>query len=60
MAWKLADEDGSFLTLSDEKGETVGFLKARTDEQKANARKVVVAPEAVELPAQPLRAGGRR
>jgi hypothetical protein len=49
MTWKLADEDGWSLTLTDEAGEIIGFLKARTDEQKANARKVVVAPEALAL-----------
>jgi len=49
MSWKLTDDDGSSYTLTDETGAVIGFLKARTDEQKANARKVAVASEALAL-----------
>lgn len=48
MAWKITDDDGYAAFIRDDKA-IVCCVRTHTDEEKARARVVVVAPEAVAL-----------
>lgn len=47
--WNLTDNDGYSAFIRDDEKKVVANVKTYTDEEKANTRRILVAPEAVAL-----------